>query len=183
MTCIVGIIEPSGAVVMGADSCVTHGNLSAILSVPKIIDRGNMLIGVTGDVRLLNIIETSLTIPVIPEGCSPRTYILEHLIPKLRECAKQHGHAEVKDQQESQGGMLLIGFRGHLFSVGYYYSLCEFSTPYFAEGSGREVALGALFATAGMDAETRITMALNAACNLTCYVRPPFTILRKEWSA
>jgi ATP-dependent protease HslVU (ClpYQ) peptidase subunit len=178
MTCIVGIILDK-EVFMGGDSCGSNYYTAGVQKNPKVFRKGELIMGYTTSFRMGQLLEFNLTVPVRPENISDLVYIVEHLIPAIRACLKAGGFAEVQNNKE-EGGQFLIGYRGGLYEIQNDYSALQSSLDYAAVGSGQQVALGALWATAGQDPESRIKTALHAAVAHTPYVREPFTIIKLE---
>mgnify|MGYP000863626043 CR=1 FL=1 len=59
------------------------------------------------------------------------------------------------------------------------FQIVQHAHPYAACGCGREIALGAMYATQEEEhPEWRINTALNAAAEFSCAVRGPFRIVK-----
>jgi len=73
---------------------------------------------------------------------------------------------------------ILIGYRGHLFRMAKDFSITEAAQGFDAEGSGRPVAIGSLYATTTlkprMKSKEHLKIALEAADKHSVDVRKPF---------
>ena len=181
MTCIVGMVHDKG-VTMGCDSQVTSGWTHSTLSKdsPKVFRKGDMLIGTTGTLRMLQLAHYALVIPDHPPEMDCIAYLATLFADAVRECFKNAGHAMKDKEQESNDGNLLIAYRGRLFSLGSYYSVSESAIGYDSVGSGEQVALGAMHMSAHMGemitTDKRILWALEAASEFSSDVRGPYVI-------
>jgi ATP-dependent protease HslVU (ClpYQ) peptidase subunit len=99
-------------------------------------------------------------------------------IDAVRSCLKEGGWAR-KDDEREEGGTFLVGVAGRLFTVHEDYQVAEAADGYAAVGSGEQVALGALYATAdaAVDPRERVLLALRAAERFNAGVRGPFICL------
>lgn len=145
MTTIIGIVD-KGVVYMGADGKATFGWIGKSASLPKIIKKDNMLIGVSGSPRALQLIEHMAEHPAHDtEKESNMAYLVKHVLPVWHEVLKDSEFLQTKEGQENTNSHILIGYRGELFMVDGVFSLFMSETGYDAIGSGSEVALGALY--------------------------------------
>lgn len=112
-------------------------------------------------------------------------YVVNILIPEIRGILTKHAYTTIKDNVE-QGGNFILTLQGRIFNIGSDFQVAEYPYPYFAEGVGDKLALGALFATC--DAahintqniqQTAIT-ALCAAQEFCPHVREPWVFLTIE---
>ena len=73
-------------------------------------------------------------------------------------------------------GTFLVGVRGRLFAIYSDYQVAEEALDYMAVGSGEDIALGALYATAdlGLSPRARMRIALKAAARFKPGVNGPF---------
>jgi len=173
MTCIVGVVE-NGTIYMGADSQVTAGwnRYQLAKSMPKVFCKGELVIGVCGNLRTLNVLQHSFTPPAHhPTEMDDLTFVAITLVDCLRETFKAAGVAKISESVEENGGStFLVGYRGQLYEIGSDWSTVQCASQYVAIGSGQDFAYGVLFATDKMKPRKRITTALEAAVafNIGC---------------
>lgn len=179
MTCIVGIVAEDGTVWMGGDRASSQSNFTWLLSGPKVFKKDGWLIGSAGSSRVGDILEYQFEPPAWRKGKDTTAYLVTDFIPDLRKALKTHGVLKAKDGVDEFSGTFLIGGYGRLFAVWDDFQVQETSKPYMAIGSGGNVAMGVLHATARLDitAAQRVEYALDAAAELTPFVNPPFDIV------
>ena len=99
----------------------------------------------------------------------------------LRQCLKDGGWARKQDERE-EGGTFLVGVRGRLYTIYDDYQVAQAADGFAAVGCGDQIALGALYATAGtgLKPKARITVALRAAERFSAGVRGPFICLKQS---
>ena len=108
-------------------------------------------------------------------------WVVCEFIPLVREQLRAHGALEVRKREQVMNGVLLLGARGRLFCVFSDFAVCEPKEGYYAVGSGRDVALGALrtLAANGMFLRRSVNGNLQNALETAEYyvpsVRGPFT--------
>lgn len=179
MTCIVGLVE-NNKVYMGGDSASSNGHLTVVSAVPKVFSTGDFLIGYTSSWRMGQILEHHLR---IDEGLLPKPgddlqgFMVRVFVENVRELFKTLGYAKLENNEES-AGEFLVGCYGHLYHIETDYQVGETANGMDACGCGEQVALGALCATEklGLTAFQRIDIALEAAAEFSCGVRPPFIV-------
>ena len=106
--------------------------------------------------------------------------------PRLRVGLYSYGHRDYdakrgwarKEEDREVGGTFLVGVRGRLFAVYDDYQVASAADGFAAVGCGDQVALGALYATAGtgMRPRARVRTALAAAERFSGGVRGPFVV-------
>jgi ATP-dependent protease HslVU (ClpYQ) peptidase subunit len=174
MTCIVGI-KAEGKVFIGGDSAGVSGwNLYRRADV-KVFQKGSFLIGFTTSYRMGQLIRYKFQPPDIKDQQDVFEYMVVDFVDALRECLKDGGFAKVENQQE-EGGVFLVGFRGRLFEIDSDYHVGENLDSCAAVGSGMEYALGSLYSTRGRSPVGRIEKALDAAAYYSIGVCEPFII-------
>jgi ATP-dependent protease HslVU (ClpYQ) peptidase subunit len=184
VTCIAGIVEPSKRVVwIGGDSAATSGyDLSIVLDTKVFYHTGtNFIVGCCGSVRATNVIRYKMT-PPEPTTDDDMAYMVTGFVESLRESLKAAGNTVKNDEMEWTGVQLLVGYHAKLFMIDSDYQVREVVTGYDSIGAGADLALGALYATAGTGAKKRMTLAMEAAAVHNTACRPPFSILRARWS-
>jgi ATP-dependent protease HslVU (ClpYQ) peptidase subunit len=175
MTAIVGLVHRK-TVYIGGDSAGASGWSLTVRADSKVFHNGDYLFGFTTSFRMGQLIRYALE-PPRPTGETDR-FMATAFIDAVRECLKAGGWAK-KDSEREEGGTFLVGVRGRLFTVYEDYQVAEAADGYAAVGCGDELALGALFATAGtrMPPERRVEVALSAAERFSAGVRGPFVCL------
>lgn len=180
MTCIVGYIETKQKIiVMGGDSCVSTQSHAESLSKawPKVFKRGEFLIGCSGYVRLLNILSQKFEPPKHQPDVSVDKYMVGPFTDAVRTALKDAGLAEKDKERESGGGVALIGYRGRLYKLDWWYQLIEYATQYASVGSGEQYALGALAVTEQLkNKKQAVKLALETAARFCPSVAGPFVI-------
>ncbi len=175
MTCIVGLVHED-EVYIGGDSASVGGWVVHETSLPKVFRRGEFIIGYTTSFRMGQILQYNLKIPQ-KNGGSDQKFMVTVFAEAVRECLKDYGFAETKDNTES-GGQFLVAFNQQLYYIGSDYQVNSYKEGYTAIGAGVEIALGALYApTILTNPRERVKMALSAAAHHSIMVVPPFKIL------
>ncbi|MFC7533898.1 hypothetical protein [Actinoplanes sp. GCM10030250] len=175
MTAIVGLLR-KGAVYIGGDSAGVSGMNLSVRADTKVFRNGAYLFGFTTSFRMGQLIRYSLA-PSAPKGDLDR-FMTTTFVDALRDCLKSGGYARKEEEQE-MGGTFLVGVRGRLFVIHDDYQVGKAADGFAAVGCGDQVALGALFATAGrgMKPRARVRLALRAAERFSAGVRGPFVCL------
>lgn len=181
MTCIVGIAEPSGRILMGADSAGVAEWSVDIRADRKVFIRNEMIFGFTTSFRMGQLLQYKLSIPDHPTGMPDYEYLVSRLIDGVRECFRTGGYSE-KDKEVEKGGDFLLGYRDNLYQICSDFQVGQREDRFDSIGSGANIALGSLFSTSKFisNNEERIRMAMDAATHLNIGVRPPFHILSLE---
>lgn len=181
MTCIVGIAY-DGKVMLGSDSAGVGGwDLRVRGPNAKLVHNGNLIFGATTSFRMIDILQHGLTPPKVFEGQKPVDYMVQSLIPAVRQAFKDGGFAKIESGRES-GGTFLVGFRGQLFTVYDDYQVAFDANDVAAVGCGDAYAIGAMHATRGFitDPMARLSVGLLAAETYSAGVRGPFHFLTLE---
>jgi ATP-dependent protease HslVU (ClpYQ) peptidase subunit len=175
MTAIVGLAQ-NGSVYIGGDSAGVNGMSLAVRADTKVFRKGRYLFGFTTSFRMGQLIRYSLE-PPKPKG-DLEDFMATKFINALRECLKTGGWAR-KDNDREEGGTFLVGVRGQLFAVYEDYQVGRAADGFAAVGCGDEIALGAMYATAGtgLGPRRRIKLALRAAERFSAGVRGPFVCM------
>ncbi len=177
MTCIAAV-ETKDGIWMGCDSLISYGWAVDVMNRSKIFKRHDFLIGVCGEVRVMNLLEQTLDVRQRYEKEGIDSFIINACSGAIRELFKNNGCLEIANSKESFGGKMLIAYRGRLFELNGDFSVVMGKTlGYCAAGSGEIVARGSLFSTrknAKMSPRARVLMALRAAEHHVSSVRGPF---------
>lgn len=178
MTCIAGLIDDN-IVYMGADSAGVGGYYNLVIrGDEKIFTNGPYLIGFTSSFRMGQLLRYQFVPPIPEPGEDLNKFMVTKFIDGIRNCFKDGGFAARRDEQES-GGSFLVGYNGHLFEINDDYQVGVPLDNMAACGCGSQIALGALYATAGNQPYERILTSLKAAERFNAGVRGPFRILWK----
>jgi len=147
VTAVVGV-KTKGGVLLAADSLASNQYTKRELSLPKVCGVSELLaIAYCGSLRLGQVLtyymEDVLDDP--PMGGDEHRWAVKELIPKVRELTEEHGLLHIKNNVEHLGSSaFLLAIRGRLFDVWPDFSVEETVLPYAVDGSGADVAIGAL---------------------------------------
>lgn len=178
MTCIVGLVH-KGEVWMGGDSASNGNWITRISSLPKVFMVHDMLIGITGNWRLAQLLQYHLPAELDAwDGAEDyMQYLVLTFVPAVRKLFKEEGFSKEDNNQQSYYGAYMIGHAGQLYTVESNYQVVQHVDGYTAVGSGAELALGALYVLGEKTAaDKRIEMALEAAAYFSNGVERPFHI-------
>ena len=180
MTCIVGIAE-QGRVYLGGDSAGVSRQELTLRADSKIFRVQDFLIGCTWSFRMSQLLQYRLQPPAYSPKEGVERYLCTHFMDEVRRCFKEGGCAR-KEHEAEAGGTFLLGFRGRIFTIYSDYQLSESLDGYQAIGTGDEVALGVLYATAQTDMapKERLALALQAASHHIISVAAPFHFLDSQ---
>jgi ATP-dependent protease HslVU (ClpYQ) peptidase subunit len=184
MTCIAGIVTSDGRIVMGGDGRVGSSAQRRLVR-PKVVTKGDLVIGTSGTLGALDAIDTMLVLPVRDPGVSDFGYLMQELVPSIKGMLRKQGTLKVNEGVETWEDRALVGYRGHLYCIWTTFGVSESMDGFDAVGSGEDYALGALkvmdeprAAVVDVeDAKARILKALTAAAHFDPFVGEPFTIL------
>jgi hypothetical protein len=175
MTCVVGL-EHGGVVYLGADSAAVSRERLRSRADPKAFRVGPYVMGYTTSFRMGDVLRYSFAPPDPPERGLDR-FMATTFIDAARAAFREAGVATSASGVESCGAFL-VGVRGRLFTVESDYQVGVERAGFHAVGSGDQVALGALYATAKMkDPRARVRLALAAAERFTGDVRRPWRLV------
>lgn len=192
MTTIVGLCNKHGAVIAG-DSKITTidqtGYISQINTLPKtmtkVIKNKGWIIGASGDLRAINLIEHAFKPTKPPEDPNKLTHhIVNNFIPQLRKTFDDHGYStptrDSGNHVAEHSSTILIAAKGKIFAIDGDYSVLEDNEGIYALGTGTQYALGYLHAYIRHIPESRTTAletlanaALNAAAHWDPHTGPP----------
>lgn len=177
MTAIVGLVH-DGRVLIGADSAASGGWTIGVRRDAKVFRSGRYVLGFTTSFRMGQILRWSFDPPQPPGNGQLERFMCTTWIDAVREALKAGGWAK-KDSEQESGGNFLVGVAGRLFEVYADYQVGEAVAEYAAAGSGEQVALGALAATADLrlPPKRRVGLALSAAERHIATVRGPFHLV------
>lgn len=116
MTLIVGVIY-EGDVWMGSDSAASADNQQEILALTKHCRKGEFLIGCCGTMRSTQIAQYYLELPTQQDGQSITDYMVKDVGEAVRACFIRHECLEMEGGFAKLDANILLGYRGHLFSI------------------------------------------------------------------
>lgn len=184
MTCIVGAVV-RGRTYIGGDSASVSDHIHVARTDRKVLRKDGYVFGFTGSWRLVQIVAHAWTLPLRPAGSSLEDYAVGQAMWSLRAALKTRGFLHVEDGVETipDRGAFMFGSRGELVLVYADFQVAnrgESDAPYSALGSGREVALGALYRRwpprKGQEKAT-LRLSLAAAEHHVTTVQRPFSVL------
>jgi len=174
MTCVLGLID-KGSVYIGADSAGIAGLSISIRNDPKVFGVADFIIGFTSSFRMGQLLRWKFSPPPQTVHQDDYEYMCTTFIDSVRECFARNGFGS-----EHTGGNFLVGYKSKLYNVQADYQVGIPSAPFDTAGCGADLALGALYATEGMNPEDRVKIALSAAAAFSAGVSAPFNILKLE---
>jgi ATP-dependent protease HslVU (ClpYQ) peptidase subunit len=182
MTCVVGLAD-RGEVWIGVDSLGT-GSCGAYPhheDTAKMFRKGDMLIGYSGEPRVAQIIQYTITLPERLAETPTMEYLVRDVIGTMRSGIEAAGWEVRFDPKSEQTWALVVGYEGAIYRISYDFQIERLARDFVTEGCGREWAGGSLWTTGGMPRiapQERIRLALAAASELDIHVAAPFHIER-----
>jgi ATP-dependent protease HslVU (ClpYQ) peptidase subunit len=175
VTCIVGLVDTNGHVIIGGDSAGVGGLDISIRTDPKVFQNQNFLFGMCGSFRMGQLLHHSFVPPSHPKGMDDYKFMVTLVMDAVRECFKKGGYASAYMAQEI-GGCFLMAYNSKLYRIDNDYQVGIPAEGYSAVGCGDQIAHGAMFATTG-NGEDRVKTALLAAAHFSAGVRAPFILM------
>lgn len=187
MTCIVGTVSDGVARIAG-DMMSSAGSNIVALDYTKVIRRSvrileqegqspwrsvPIVLGIAGDARAAQLVQHSSDLPWIGKYEDVMKWIVHKLVPLFRSEILEGTSDDVDRDVE-----IVLSFRGRLFWIMTNWSAIEV-TDHCASGSGRQYAMGALYATKprrrGPPTPERAVKAVAAAAAYCTSVGGPYT--------
>lgn len=144
MTCIAAARQPDGSILVGADSQVSAGDLKFYPVGSKILQKHGFTYASAGTTRLLDILSYAMEEPEGYAEMDAKAWLIQKWVPEIRRLLNEAGLKEVVNNVETHESTAIIVMQGRIFAFWSNFSITEHA-EYFAMGSGREFALGALF--------------------------------------
>lgn len=177
MTCIVGLVH-NGKVYMGGDSECCDGSARYSLTEPKVFLKQGFLIGSTGQLRLMQLLQYTLVVRERNTSESDMEYLVNGFASAVRNLLKDNGYSEVNMNREDFFGSILVGYRGNVYEIDPAFAVMHTSNAFHAVGSGYAFALGAMAAMPDeFTPHQKITRVLEIASEFAMGVRAPFHII------
>jgi ATP-dependent protease HslVU (ClpYQ) peptidase subunit len=184
MTCIVAIAQ-NGTVYMGSDHAASDDKTGWIVSrkEPKCFKVGQYGIAFTDSFRMGQILQYSWTPPKYTPtktNSGLDKFMRTKFIDSVKQAFKDNGYGSIgSSSEEDTGGIFIIGVEGRLFTMDEDFHVGEAVVNYMAEGSGGQIALGALHATKNQkNPKLRLKAALEAATEFNMSVAAPYTYIQ-----
>lgn len=184
MTCIVAISQ-GGTVYMGSDHAASDEKSGWIIArkEPKCFKVGQYGIAFTDSFRMGQILQYSW---VPPKYTPTKTnsgldkFMRTKFIDSVKQAFRDNGYGNFTNTEEGDtGGIFIVGVEGRIFTIDEDFHVGENVYNFMAEGSGGQLALGALWATRNQkNPKMRIKAALEAASEFNMAVSPPFTYIQ-----
>jgi len=125
MTCIVGLTTEDN-VYIGGDTFGSNGFAGESYVRPKVFKKDNMIIGVCGSYRLMQVLEFNLTLPKKYDGDTTDKYLYRDFVDSLRSTLRTAGLLEFNKGIESMGkGTFLMGYENILYKVQQDFSILQ----------------------------------------------------------
>jgi len=179
MTCIIGKLH-DGKVYMAGDSAASGTSDRLIFAHQKVFRMGDMLIGVCGSNRVLQLIRYELELSRSQNEGEPDEQYLVKVFAKEVQALFASRNITGKDgsDEETFYGGVLIGYHGRLYHMFHNYQLDQYRQDYGAMGSGAPYALGAYAALKQREDDPTALLcgSLEIAATLCSEVGAPFYI-------
>lgn len=173
MTCIVGLVD-KGSVYIGGDSRGVAGLSVSERADEKVFVNGPFVMGFTTSFRMGQLLRYKFDPPAQTTSQNDMEYLVTDFIDAARRCFKDNGFGS-----EKEGGTFLVGYSERLYTINSDFQVGIPADPFDSVGSGSDLALGAMYATKGMEPVKRITLALEAASKFNAGVAPPFHVIKQ----
>jgi ATP-dependent protease HslVU (ClpYQ) peptidase subunit len=184
MTCIVAIAQ-NGIVYMGSDHAASDDKTGWILArkEPKCFKVGQYAVAFTDSFRMGQILQYMWTPPKYTPtktNSGLDKFMRTKFIDSVKQAFKDNGYGSIgSSSEEDTGGIFIVGLEGRIFTIDEDFHVGENVVNYMAEGSGGQIALGALYATKNQkNPKLRIKAALEAAAEYNMSVSAPFTYIQ-----
>ena len=183
MTCIAGIVDKDGSVMVMADSAASSTGSVWVQKDYKVWRHGELVLGFCGSFRGRDILMSSLTLPSIAEDMDPEYFMRTGFVKAVREVFRENGFlAHFGEGNDQSLSAVMVGLRGRLFLMRNDFSIGESVNNYMAVGSGAPEALGSLYSTRQWtDAKARLVEALGASTYFNAgSVQPPYHFVTSQ---
>jgi ATP-dependent protease HslVU (ClpYQ) peptidase subunit len=195
VTCIAGIVDTEGNIIIGGDSAAISEYDLLNLSLPKVFIKDGYIFGFAGHFRFAQIVQHVFQPPKY-RGEEVDYFLARNFAEALRQTVKFVGYSKNKDGRD-EGGLALIGFQKRLFIMQDEFDVIETRDGIAAIGCGYPYAIGAMKALTVCQPDKIPVGSCNVACgtakgedivrtalqvseHYSGGVRAPFTILKLE---
>lgn len=184
MTCIVAIAQ-NGIVYMASDHAASDDKTGWILArkEPKVFKVGQYGVAFTDSFRMGQILQYSWNPPKYTPtktNSGLDKFMRTKFIDSVKQAFKDNGYGSIgSSSDEDTGGIFIVGLEGRIFTIDEDFHVGENVVNYMAEGSGGQIALGALYATKNQkNPRLRLKAALEAASEFNMSVSAPYTYIQ-----
>lgn len=177
MTCVVAVVDGAQRITMGADSSAVDELIHTEHLDSKVFVKGEFGIGYCHSFRLGQILEFWFEPPELPdEDNNLMRYMVRDFVPELKTVLEDNDYPAHEDEKTDWS--IIVGVRGHIFTIESDWHVGYDDLPYAAIGAGSSYALGSLF-TNNHDASKIVVVrrALEAAQKFCPYVIGPFNFI------
>ncbi len=166
---------------MGGDSAFSDAYTMGVTirADPKVYVNNGVLIGYCGSARMGQLLRWSFLPPTQDERMEDDEYMHTVFIDEVRNALREGGFAEIaRNVERAVDSCFMVGYKGKLYVVDEDFDLGHPSDPYAAVGCGAGMALGAMYATHGLDLapKERLLRAPKASERFSNGVRAPFVV-------
>ncbi len=170
---------------MGSDHAASDDKTGWILSrkEPKCFKVGQYAVAFTDSFRMGQILQYSWNPPKYTPtktNSGLDKFMRTKFVDSVKQAFKEGGYGSIgSSSDEDTGGIFIVGVCGRIFTIDEDFHVGENVVNYMAEGSGGQIALGALHATKNQkNPRLRIKAALEAATEFNMSVAAPYTYIQ-----
>ena len=150
---------------------------------PKCFKVGQYGIAFTDSFRMGQILQYAWTPPKYTPtktNSGLDKFMRTKFIDSVKQAFKDGGYGSIgSSSDEDTGGIFIVGVEGRIFTIDEDFHVGENVVNYMAEGSGGQIALGALYATKNQkNPKLRLKAALEAASEFNMSVAAPYTYIQ-----
>lgn len=169
MSCVFAFKHRSKIYIAGDSAISSEDYITTILEPKFWFYDDEMMIGMVGEGRTMQVIRTDLNITrAKAKGQTALDYIIETVVPAFQLVIEQ------KKAKFDEASALII-FEGHIFEIEESFSVQETRRNWAAIGGGYEFAMGALAATTRMAPQRRIDKVMKIVAENCPSVSLPYT--------
>jgi ATP-dependent protease HslVU (ClpYQ) peptidase subunit len=161
MTCIVGLVD-KGKVYMAADTFGSNTFTGRAYREKKIIKKTNLLLGICGDYKVINLITHELVPPRPFENENDREYI--HRLGKTISKLVGIDASCTKEDAGEIGASMIIGYNGQIYLYECNGQILTPADAYATTGSGSYHAEASLYSTEGTKEKPRSRLRKAIVC-------------------
>jgi hypothetical protein len=134
VTCVCAVAD-GASVLMGGDSAMTNGDGDQTLRSPKVFERSGLLFGVSGEMRIGQLIRHVHEVAAISPGQDVEQFVVRDLCGALRMLLREQADELLPASEDDEMWQLLVGIEGRVFRICSHFSVSESATGYDAIGS------------------------------------------------
>ena len=168
MTTIIGI-QYENKCTLYADSMITDdGQPFKHPNLVKITKHGQYLVGVAGDLHMLQFLcyVWHAPVPTADDIKNPYRFMVTTVVPALREDLKEANLMPEKDDEETKNDFaMLLCLNSDIFQIDSDFSVTQDATNFYGIGSGSPYALGALHVGASPQKAMEVAQKLDRKTN------------------